>query len=86
MARKGTAVVIGKQGRVVIPADIRNKVGLNEGDILVVRAEEGRIVLEKRERVLDRVMNWFVHVPADVSLADELIAERRAEATREDHG
>jgi hypothetical protein len=39
--------------------------------------------LEKREAVLDRVKRRFSHIPSGVSLAEELIAERRTEARRE---
>lgn len=35
---------------------------------------------ETREAILERVRRRFDHIPADVSLADELIAERRREA------
>jgi hypothetical protein len=37
-------------------------------------------VLEKREAVLERVKRRFSHIHSGVSLAEELIAERRAEA------
>jgi hypothetical protein len=39
----------------------------------------GPQVLEKREAVLKRLLQRFEHVPTEVSLADELIAERRSE-------
>jgi hypothetical protein len=57
--------------------------GINAGDVLVAVIEEKRLVLEKREAVLQRLRRRFSKVPAGVSLADELIAERRAEARRE---
>ena len=37
-------------------------------------------MLEKREVVLERVKRRFSHIPSSVSLAEELVAERRAEA------
>jgi AbrB family looped-hinge helix DNA binding protein len=73
-------VRIGKQGRLVIPAELRRALGVQAGDWLLAREDEGRFILEKRERVLARVKERFASVPSDVSLADELIAERRAEA------
>lgn len=57
---------------------------LRTGDTLIVRAEDGRLVLEKREQILARIRALFANVPPGVSLADELIAERRAEARREE--
>jgi AbrB family looped-hinge helix DNA binding protein len=67
----------------VNPAEIRNQLGIEPGDTLVIRAEDGRVIIEKREQIPERLRNWFSHIPADVSLVDELIAVRRAEAARE---
>ena len=78
-----TEVRIGPQGRLVVPVHLRRALGIAPGDTLVVRAEEGRLVLEKRGQALQRVKNRFASVPPEVSLVDELIAERRAEARRE---
>lgn len=74
---------LGKQGRLVIPAVLRRALGLRPGDRLIARQEGDRIVLEKREEILSRVKRRFAVVPAQVDLAEELIAERRAEAKRE---
>lgn len=77
------SVSVGRQGRVVIPARMRQELGIGEGDELVARLEEGRVVLEKRQNVLERVRRRF-SVSRGGSLADELIAERREEAQREE--
>ena len=34
-----------------------------------------------REEILERVRSRFAHIPAEVSLAEELISERRAEGS-----
>ena len=81
-----TRVRMGLQGRVVIPAELRRSLGIEAGDTLVARAEDGRVVLEKRENVLDRVRRRFERVPREISLVDELISERREEARRELEG
>lgn len=78
-----TAVTVGPQGRVVIPSEIRREMGISPGDVLLALVEDQRLVLEKREAVLQRLRRRFARVPAGVSLADELIAERRSEAKRE---
>ena len=57
--------------------------GIGRGDVLVARVEDGRMILEKRDEVLARVRRRFREVPDGVSLADELIRERREEARRE---
>lgn len=77
-------VTVGPQGRLVIPAELRREMSISSGDVLLVAVEGQRLVLEKREAVLERVKRRFSHVPPSVSLADELIAERRAEARQED--
>lgn len=76
-------VTVGKQGRLVIPAELRRSLGLKEGDKLIAREEAGRLVLEKPEIIEQRLRALFAHVPANRSLADELIAERREAAKRE---
>ena len=78
-----TEVQIGPQGRLVIPAGLREALGLHPGDKLSARVEEDRLVLEKREHILARLKARFRTVPESVSLVDELIEERRAEACRE---
>lgn len=84
MARtKWAEVRLGKQGRLVIPAVLRRALGLRPGDRLIARQEGDRIVLEKREEILERVKKRFAVVPAQVDLAEDLLAERRAEAQRE---
>jgi AbrB family looped-hinge helix DNA binding protein len=77
-------VPVGSQGRLVIPAEIRRRMGIAPGDVLIAFVENGRLVLEKRESVLHRLRQRFAHIPAGVSLADELISERRAGSRRED--
>ncbi len=84
MADEVAELRIGPQGRVVIPAAIRKALGLEPGQIVVGHVEEGRLVLEPRDTVLRRVQARFADaVPRDVSVAEELISERRQEARRE---
>lgn len=78
-----TSVRIGRQGRLVIPAGIRRRLGFKPGDTLLLRVQGESLVLERREAVLARIEGWFDDVPRDVSLAEELLAERRAEAEME---
>lgn len=87
MARTGAAVrvTVGPQGRIVIPAELRKVLDIHPGEQLVARAEEGRLVLQRRDAVIAELQQLFRDaVPRGVSLVDELIAERRDEARRED--
>lgn len=74
---------LGDQGRLVIPASARRALGLRAGDVLSVRVEADHLVLERRAAVLARLRERFAAVPAAVSLADELTAQRRDEVRRE---
>jgi AbrB family looped-hinge helix DNA binding protein len=79
-----STVTINSQGRVVLPAHLRRELGLTPGSVLIAYVEDGRIVLETRLNALRRVQAYVSsRVPAGVSLVDELIAERRAEAAKE---
>jgi AbrB family looped-hinge helix DNA binding protein len=71
------------QGRVVIPARIRRELSISAGDEFVARVEEGQIILESRGGLLRRLKDRYARVPEGVSLADELVDERRREARRE---
>ena len=79
-----TKVPVGPQGRLVIPSEIRRQLGIVPGDVLIAVVEDERLVLEKREAVLQRLRRRFEHIPAGISLADELISERRSESKKED--
>lgn len=65
----------------VIPAPIRDELGLEEGTEMACFIEDGAVVLATDEVLQDQLQAMFDHI--DHSLADELIAERRAEAERE---
>jgi len=77
-------VRLGPEGRVVIPAPIRDALGLKEGDVLFARLEGGEVKLLTPRAAMMRaqaIVRSFV--PEGVSLAEELIADRRREAERE---
>jgi len=57
--------------------------GIVPGELLLAMAKDGQLVFERPDQVLARLKKTFANVPPDVSLADELIAERRQEAQRE---
>lgn len=76
-------VTLGRQGRLVIPVRLRRSLGWKEGEHLVAREDEGRLVVEKPEEIKQRLRARFAHMPAEPKLADELIAERREEGQQE---
>jgi AbrB family looped-hinge helix DNA binding protein len=83
---QSSEVQLGAQGRLVIPASLRKAMGLSPGDRLVARQVGDSIVLERREAVERRLKARFASLPRDVSLAEELMAERRQEVQPEPDG
>ena len=80
---RGSEVQVGAQGRLVIPAGLRKALNINPGDRLIARKVGDSLVLERREAIAKRLQDRFRHIPRDVSLVDELIAERREAAARD---
>lgn len=77
-------ITVGKDGEVRIPKEILDAAGAKEGEALIVRFKDGEIQLITPEAALRRVQaSVRRYIPPGVSLADELIAERHAEAERE---
>ena len=78
-------VAMGARGRIVVPARLREQMQLAEGDRLVLRVRDDGVleVVSLREQ-LDKLRGIFKDDRPGVSLVDELIAERRAEARKED--
>lgn len=80
-------VVVNRDGRILIPAQVRRDLGLAVGSTLLLSVEDGRVVMESRAQLVARMRREIAAEwqgdPQD-SAADELIAERRAEAATED--
>lgn len=77
-------VVATENGRLTIPAQVRRAAGIEPGAALVVYVEDGRVIVETREQLTARIKRdvgtaWT----GQGSVVDELIADRRAEAARE---
>ena len=78
-------VVMGKDGRIVIPASIRSQVNMPKGGAFVIHADEGVVTLEPLSHAIAAVQAMMKPYAIEgVSIVDELIADRRAEAARED--
>ncbi|MDN5797811.1 MAG: AbrB/MazE/SpoVT family DNA-binding domain-containing protein [Intrasporangium sp.] len=73
-------LVLGKQGRLVIPADVRAALGLTPGDQLHLHVDGRRVVLERQQDAAAELRGLASSVPEARSLVDELLAERRLAA------
>jgi AbrB family looped-hinge helix DNA binding protein len=78
-------VLVGDRGRVVLPAEVREELGLNAGDKLVLTVEvEGTICLRSLRERLRRSRGLFRSIHPERILSRELLRERRREAKREE--
>jgi len=76
-------VVVGRQGRLVIPAEVRAALGLSAGDRLHLNLAGGRLVLQRPQDAVRELRRLGNAVPRTRSLVDELLAERRVAAAAE---
>ena len=79
-----TRVKVDAQGRVLIPAELRQELGIEPGDTLTLSSEDGQLSLLTFEQGMRRVRELASSYVTDGrSVVDEFIAERREEASRE---
>ncbi len=79
-----TRMRVNENGRVVIPASYRKALGIKAGDEIFLRLEADELRITTMKRRLERAQRRIRrYVKPGVSLADELIAERREAAKRE---
>lgn len=73
-------LVVGDRGRIVVPAEVRERAGLEAGTPLVLIEAPDGLILLTREQLKARVRAEL----AGLNLVNELLTERRAEADAED--
>lgn len=76
-------VKISKEGRILIPLDIRKSLQLQEGDELILRIEDGELRLLTLDQAVHQAQQLYRTYAGNRSLKDELIAERRESAKYE---
>ncbi len=71
-------------GRIVIPADFRKCLGIQEGDVVLIRLQDSEVRVVPLRQALVRARELTAqYISRDRSLAEELIGERRKDAERE---
>jgi AbrB family looped-hinge helix DNA binding protein len=66
---------------VVIPADFRRQLDLQPGAEVILEVADGELRIRSVRRAIERAQALVRrHVPADASLADELIRDRQEAA------
>jgi AbrB family looped-hinge helix DNA binding protein len=77
-------VQVGEKGRIVIPSEIRQAMGINVGDTIELRLEDYELrVSTRRARIRRAQERARRYIPKGVLLSEELMAERREEARKE---
>ena len=80
-------VTVADRGRLVLPAEIREKLKIRDGDRVAVAIEaDGSISVTTQDVAISMLRGMFKHLnkPGQPLASDELIAERRREARRDD--
>lgn len=71
-------------GRIVLPVEVRQRQQLMAGDTVIVIEDDNGVHVKPFNQVVREAQAYFRQViPQGVSLADDLAAERRAEADLE---
>lgn len=71
------------QGHLIIPLAIIQAIVIENNNALIAKVENGRLIIEQRESVRQRLKARYANIPINISLADELIAERRLESRQD---
>lgn len=78
-------VRVDSAGRVVIPSDLRGKLGIEPGQELILTEEPCGLKLQTFRQALAAAQAFFApYRRSGQSIVDELIADRRAEAAHEE--
>jgi AbrB family looped-hinge helix DNA binding protein len=81
---KNVTSKLNNNGRIVIPSEIRSRMGIKPGDTLFLTLEGNVLKVESQLARIRRIQESMrALIPGDRLLSDELIAERREEARRE---
>lgn len=77
-------VKVAEDGRIAIPAEYQAKLGIEVGEDILLELADGEICPSTGYEAIRHAWETVRrYVPEGVSISDELIAERRAEAVRE---
>jgi AbrB family looped-hinge helix DNA binding protein len=71
-------------GRIVLPAEARQRLHIAEGDTVIVVDDALGLHIKTREKALAEAQAYFSKLaPANVSLSKEILKDRRSESERD---
>ena len=77
-------IQIAANGRMVLPAGLRQQLRVEGGGLVIIREDEGRLILESVDDAVRRAQALVRrYAPEAQDVANELLIERQAEASRE---
>jgi bifunctional DNA-binding transcriptional regulator/antitoxin component of YhaV-PrlF toxin-antitoxin module len=80
-------VKVEKNGKILLPVNLRRMMNIRDGEsdlFLELDEETKSVTLETREQALERIWEMAQrYIPPGTMLSEELLADRRAEASRE---
>jgi len=76
--------IISSKGQVVVPAELREQLGLKKGTRATWTADKGRLILMPiSERILDEIQGCLKPGPGEPSVFEASLEERELERRRE---
>lgn len=77
-------VSVAENGRVVLPLALRRRLNVVRGGSVVIREQDGRLLLESVDDAIGRAQALVRQFAPDAAgVVDEFLSERRAETERE---
>jgi AbrB family looped-hinge helix DNA binding protein len=86
MSHRHLTVQVGDRGRFVLPAEVRRRLDVDPGDLLVLEMDDATVQLRKAVDVAQSGRGLLRDFAPGDDLAAQLIEDRRAEAERENVG
>ena len=81
----GFKVAVAERGRIVLPAEVRERLKIKDGDsLMLILQPDGVMRLLTGAVYAHGLRGMFKHIAPGRSLVDDLIAERRREAAMEE--
>ena len=75
---------VDSSGRIVLPADARDRQHIASGDTVVVVEDNHGLHIKTREQIKAEVQAYFADLaPPDVLLSEEILQDRRSEIERD---
>jgi AbrB family looped-hinge helix DNA binding protein len=75
---------VGEKGRTVLPAELRDRANIREGDTLLARLDGGYVILESRAGIKARIRTAAAEATTDGRVVDRFLQDRRREAEADD--